>query len=188
MPDQYVTLVVVCEDLQHRVFLYRFLIEKGVVPRRIQFQQCPKGRGDAIQWVKSKHVREVAQLRKRPHILRGVVTVADADNCTVKDRKSQFDTELESIGQKPRQPNEPIALVIPRRQIETWILHLRGVAVDENKKCKHFRGNESNCSAEVKRFAQKCPGGMNKDDLPSLQDGCSELSRLLQYPGKDRKG
>ena len=116
-----------------------------------------------------------------------MVTVADADKLTVKDRKNQFDAALEADGQKPRQPNEPIAVVIPRRQIETWILHLRGEAVDENQVCPYFRGNESSCAAEVKRFAEKCPGAMSGSDLPSLHDGCSELNRLLQYPSGNRK-
>ncbi len=187
MPDQYVNLVVRCEDLQHQVFLYRFLIEKGVTPRRIDIQHCPKARGDAIHWVKTEHVCEIAQLRKRPHLLKGVVTVADADKLTVEDRKNQFDAALVADGQRPRQPNEPIAVVIPRRQIETWILHLRGEVIDETREYPHFRGNERSCAAEVKRFADRCPGSMSKDDPPSLHDGCSELNRLLQYPTRDRR-
>jgi len=78
-----------------------------------------------------------------------VVTVADADNLTVQDRKIEFDAALKADGQKPRQPDEPIAVVVPRRQIETWILHLRGEHVDENQQCPHFRGHERSCAGEA---------------------------------------
>lgn len=186
MPNRFVTVIVRCEDLQQRVFFYRLLREKGIHPRTIDIQHCPRGRGDAMQWVKSEHVREVAQLRKRAHLMRGVLTIADADNLAVKDRKSQLDAALVADGQKPRQLNEPIALVIPRRQIETWILFLRGEEVDEEQQCPHFTGKESGCAPEAKKFAQKCPGGMSKQDLPSLHDGCGELNRLLKHQNKDR--
>lgn len=53
--------------------------------------------------------------------------VIDADMGDVGDRTRQLREALE----QPREANEAILHFIPRRHIETWILHLKGEDVDE---------------------------------------------------------
>lgn len=119
MSKRYASVVVPCEDIQQRVFLYRYLIEKGIGPRAIRIEQCPAGRGDAKQWVTQQHVIEVRALRRKPHLSIALITMLDADDLSVADRKQELDTALAASGQERRQPSERIAVLAPRRNIET---------------------------------------------------------------------
>ncbi|MBM4040008.1 MAG: hypothetical protein FJ290_16005 [Planctomycetes bacterium] len=177
MSRRYTTVIVRCEDLQQRVFLYRYLIEKGVGRREVQVQHSPKG--DAKHWVRQQHVIEVRALRKKPHLSIALVTMLDADNRTVAERKEELDAALAASGQERRQLSERIAVLVPRRNIETWIHRLRGNTVNESDSYPRLRGKESRCCEAVREFAWRCPTRMVADDPPSLRDGCEELTRLL---------
>ena len=43
--DSYTSLVVLCEDRQQEVFARRFLERCGVIPKRIRYRTCPRGKG-----------------------------------------------------------------------------------------------------------------------------------------------
>jgi len=181
MPDRYTQLAVCCEDLQQRCFVYQYLTSKGLNARRIRFRQCPAGRGgDAKHFVCMKHVEEVRAVRAKRHLKAGVISILDADNATVAQRKAELDSALQKERQQPRQATERIGVLVPRRNIETWIHALLGEAVDEVTSYRHFRGDESSCYGAVQEFVRRCPDGMRSDDLPSLQDGCKELTSFLK--------
>jgi hypothetical protein len=179
MPEKYTRIVVRCEDLQQRCFIYRCLVEKGYGPRSVDIKHCPTGRGDAKQYVREQHAREVRAVRARPHVTGGVISMADADTDTVEKRKRDMDDSLAASGQNRRQPGERIAVLVPRRNIETWIHHLHGEQVNETDKYPKFRGDESACDPAARAFAARCPAGIREDDLPSLKDGCTELTRFF---------
>jgi len=180
MSDRYTQVAVCCEDLQQRCFVYRYLTRKGLKARRIRFRKCPAGKGgDAKQFVRVNHVAEVKAMRAKPHLRAGVIAILDADKATVAQRKAELDNTLQEEGQRPRHASERIAVVVPRRNIETWIHALLGEAVDEATSYRRFRGDESSCYPAVDDFVTRCPDGMRSDDLPSLQDGCTELTSFL---------
>jgi hypothetical protein len=179
MSRRYTSVVVRCEDLQQRVFLYRLLIEKGIGRREIRIEHAPAGRGDAKRWVRRHHVTEVRALRCKPHLTVALLTMLDADDRTVVDRKRELDEALTADGQDRRQPSERIAVLVPRRNIETWIHRLLGNLVNETDTYPRYRGRESRCHEAVREFVRRCPAAMVPDDPPSLRDGCEELTRLL---------
>lgn len=179
MSKRYTSLVVRCEDLQQRVFLYRYLIEKGIGRREIQIGHSPSGRGDAKRWVMQQHVIEVRALRGKPHLSIALITMLDADDRSVPDRKQELDGALAGGSQERRQPSERIAVLVPRRNIETWIHRLEGHVVNESDSYPRYRGAESHSGEAVREFVQRCPARMVPDDPPSLRDGCEELTRLL---------
>jgi hypothetical protein len=179
MSKRYSSVIVRCEDLQQRVFLYRYLIEKGIGRRDVQVSHCPAGRGDAKQWVTDQHVVEVRALRGKPHFSVALITMLDADDRSLADRKRELDEALVSSGQERRRPSERIAVLVPRRNIETWIHRLRGEAANESDSYPRYRGEESRCREAVDEFVRRCPAHMVPDDPPSLRDGCEELTRLL---------
>ncbi len=181
---RYVTVVVRCEDLQQRCFIYRYLTEKGLHYRTISIQHCPRGRGDAKQWVREQYVLEVRVLRAKTFLATGTIAMLDADVDSVEDRKKELDAALRNAGQEARRPDEPIAVVVPRRNIETWIHHLLGQAVNEEDSYPHLRGEESRCAPAVAEFVGRCPGAMTSSDPPSLRDGCQELTRFLAFQQK----
>lgn len=170
-------IIVRCEDLQQRCFLYRFLVEKGIHPRAIQIKHCPGG--DAKRFVFDEHPVQVKALRTVPHLSKAVISMIDADDCTVADRKKQCDEALAASGLQPRAASERIAVLTPRRNIETWVHHLLGEAVNEHDEYPKFRGEERKCAPAAKVFAGRCPNRMLDEDIPSLRDGCMELKRIL---------
>jgi len=179
MSKRYTSVVVRCEDLQQRVFLYRYLIEKRIRPHEIRIEQSPAGRGDAGHWVTQQHPIEVRALRSKPHLSLALITMLDADTRSVDDRKRELDDALAASGQDRRRPSERIAVLVPRRNIETWIHRLEGNAVNESDSYPRHRGAESRCREAVGEFVRRCPAHMADDDPPSLRDGCEELTRLL---------
>jgi hypothetical protein len=54
----------------------------------------------------------------------------DADSMTVDQRGRQLSNELRAAGFAGR-GDEPIAVLIPKRHVETWLRALLGSAVDE---------------------------------------------------------
>lgn len=123
-------------------------------------------------------VSEVANLRKSLYA-RASIAVTDADDLSVEDRKRW----LESVANPPREGNEAIVFLIPRRTIETWIWYLAGNAVDEEQKYKAKDGGpvRGEVSSEVKkRFADYIQTGQVPfSDCPaSLEDAREEFGRI----------
>ncbi len=177
MPNRPTRIIVRCEDVQQRVFIYRCLCKNGIHQRAIQIRNSPGG--DAKQFVLDQYPTEVKALRRTPHVSQAVISMIDADDRTTEDRKREHDSALKKSGQEHRNNREKIAILVPRRNIETWIHHLLGEAVDEHGKYPRFRGKESKCAPAAEEFARRCPNDMRDTDLPSLHDGCAELQRIL---------
>ena len=179
MANNRVQVIVRCEDLQQRCFIYRFLVEKGFDRRNINIKNSPSGKGAATQWVLKQYPVEVKALRSGPPASKRLISIIDADVETVDERKRQHDDALVSAGQERRSNGERIAVVVPKRNIETWIYHLLGsLCINETDVYLKFRGEERECAPAAEDFAQRCPNNMQAGDLPSLRDGCAELQRL----------
>lgn len=183
MAKRRVTLVILCEDLQQEVFTRRYFMSRfGLGERDIRVERNIKGKGSGEQYVRQNYPQEVRSYRsKSPHLssLR-LVVVIDADTDTVKQRMSKLDMELANHGQQHRQPQEKIAVFIPKRNIETWIHYSMGEIVDEQIAYQKFTNNESACRPYVERLARNiCPAGLPEDAPPSLHAACDELQRIL---------
>jgi hypothetical protein len=184
MPSNRVKVVVRCEDLQQRCFIYRFLIEKGIEGHDINIKNSPNGKGAATQWVLQQYPIEVQALRSGPRASKSFISIIDADNCNVIDRKCQHDEVLKTSNQEPRGDNERIAIVVPKRNIETWIHYLDPShgdvqPINEMDEYPKFRRNERKCAPAAEEFARRCPNNITANDLDSLRDGCAELQRIF---------
>jgi hypothetical protein len=181
MPSKPAEIIVRCEDLQQRVFIYRCLRNKGFSGRTIQIKHSPAG--DAKRFVLSQYPTQVKALRSAPHVCKALVSMLDADVRTVEEMKREHDKALEESRQEPRAEGERIAILVPRRNIETWIHHLHGATVNETDVYPRFRGEERKCAPAAMEFARRCPHEMRETDLPSLRAGCAELRRILNHQG-----
>ena len=177
MPNRPAEIIVRCEDLQQRVFIYRCLVEKGFRGHAIQVRQNPAG--DAKRFVLDQYPIQVKALRRAPHVCKALVSMLDADDRPVEERKREHDKALETSGEAQRTDTEKIAILVPRRNIETWIHHLLGKTVNENDTYPRFRGEERMCAPAAVEFARRCPHDMREADLPSLRAGCTELQRIM---------
>ena len=103
--------------------------------------QSPSGAGSGEQWVRERFVIEVEACRVRQAETR-LIVVIDADTHTVQARIEQLDSALREAGvhiipDETRMNRTPR----PRRNIETWILCLSDVEVNEETDYKNRREN-----------------------------------------------
>jgi hypothetical protein len=100
----------------------------------------------------------------------------DADTASIHDRRQELDKSLIQAGLDRRSNTDPIVILIPKRNIETWIHFLRGNSVDENTVYPKLK-YQSDCEPEIQRFHEICPNNMPEDAPDSLKEGCEELKR-----------
>lgn len=164
-------IVLLCEDAQHEAFGRRFLEQCGWRKQQIRVERSPKGETCGEQWVRERYPGEVDGLR-RSHVARALVVLIDADKHT--SRADQLEDSLRNHNLAERRDDEAIAILIPRRNIETWIHHLRGNAVDETTAYPHLT-RERECIDAVKTLKARCDQGEPVvTSPPSLQQACLE--------------
>jgi hypothetical protein len=96
--------------------------------------------GGNVKWVLRMFPQEVLACRQRTKKAKTLlIVVADADDNTVEARRRQCNDALSVAGYPLLQQSEPVALLIPRRHIETWIRCLLGEEVSEVENCKPHR-------------------------------------------------
>ena len=175
-------LVVIPEDKLSSTFAMKTLKNFGYEKRDVRIIPVPAGKGAGEQHIRKRYVEEVNTYRKnRNHQNIGILAVIDADNKSVDERSRQLDGELKSKNQAGRTGNERIALWIPERHIETWLVHLCGGDVDEETETKTLRP-----SVDVKQAAEVFKRLFDKqkretvDTLPSIQTALQETTRILE--------
>jgi len=171
--------VILGEDLQQRVFVRRMLTLLGYPRNRIHEVPLPSGAGAGEAHVRRAFADDVREHRRRAARTRAVLVVMiDADTGTVKHRREQLALALTDGQIEPRHPDEPIALLIPRRNVETWVWHLLGRTVDEEKAHAKLTGRESDCQPAITRFVALRADPTSATGLPSLDEGVIESRRL----------
>ena len=185
MSDRAAQMIVLCEDLQHATFIRRLLKELGFPKRRIRVNRFPEEGGAADQYVRNHYPKEVEEhRRKSAHLHIGLVTAIDADENPVRYRYRQLNEELESESLDSRGADEQICILVPKRNIETWIYALFGEDVNETTDYCNETGygkleNEGNCQPAVEQLVEYLRHGIPDDLIPSLRRGCQELNERL---------
>lgn len=178
MSNRYSEVVVLCEDSTHLNFVRRYLIQRGIERRRVRGKVAPSGRGAGSQYVLKGYPKEVNAIRSKPHLRAGLVAIIDADALSIKERLGQLEKLLVEDGQTGRGETERIAVLSPKRNIETWIFHLLGNAVDEEAGYKN-RVSSSDLKPSVAAFKEICPQKSAEISVPSLRYACEELTAFL---------
>ena len=178
MADRYTQVVILCEDIMHLSFVRRYLIHRGIQPRRIRGNVSPAGRGAGSQYVLKNYPVEVKSLRSRPHVRAGLLAVIDADASSVDDRLRQLEQSLAHDGQPGRGDAERIGLLAPKRNVETWVFRLLGnEANEEDDYKKHV--SPSDVKESVAAFTVMCPARADTIPLPSLKHACREFTAFI---------
>ncbi len=173
-------IIVFCEDKAHEVFVKRFLKKGwGVKPRAIRVPPYPNGKRSGKKHVLDNISLEAEALRGR-HASTILLVIQDADELSVAQVKSNLDAKL----LPSRNNNEPIAYIIPKWHIETWIAYLDGENVDEADK-NTYKNNYGKIS-ELKdahpfidRLADNCRENIQLELPPnSLVAACEEFNRI----------
>lgn len=181
MTKRQVEVTILCEDIQQQVFARRFLINCGFHPRKIRLLPLPQGKKSGEQYVRQKYPAEVKAYRSKSSY-RSVclVVLIDADTKTVDERLRQLDKALEEASQTKRLLTEKIAVLVPKRNIDTWIFYLKGEVVDEEKIYPKLI-KESDCEPLIKILSDQYNNStlLNSNAPPSLILAYSELQKIM---------
>jgi hypothetical protein len=169
-------VTILCEDKLHQQFVFRYLRKAGFGTHEVVPGDLPGDSGGAgDQWVLERYAAAVREHRRRA-AKGALIVVLDADTEEVGRRTRQLDGLLKSAGLDPRSDGEAIVHLIPRRNIETWILHLCGQNVDEVNDEKRPGVDKMVTDAVATLFGWS--GNPPADCLPSLRTAVQELKRL----------
>ncbi len=172
------SVIVLVEDQRQQVFVRRLLEKLGFRRHQIRYEPLvPSGSGE--QWVRNNYVRIVEDCRYRNRSRRAstaAVIAIDADGLSVQDRLKQFDAKLKL------EVDDLVIRLIPKRNIETWILCLTGRRVNEESDYK--RTTEEVTSEKIAQAADiLCNWGRVNTIVPeycidSLQQAILEIRKL----------
>ena len=169
-----VRIVLLCEDAATNTFVRRFLSKRNFSQRDIQ--TIPFTSGSAEYWVRKKYPNELKAICSRQNVF--LIVVIDADTHTTQSRRSQLDDECRTQQVPARKSEDPVIIIVPRRNIETWFAYLDGISVDEEKKYPR------RTSTEQRFFADKLYRMCHEDQKlrppvpPSLDESCQEYRKL----------
>jgi len=174
-------VIVLIEDSRQQQLVFRYLRRIGLEPHAMRFVLPTSGSGE--QWVRERFPIEVDAYRRRSaRTATKLIAVIDADNLTVQDRLGQLDQKLqENAFELIRMEADQVARLVPRRNIETWILCLNGTAVDEETDYKRTRNDWAELirPAADALYTWSRPNAQVPDHcVPSLRHGIGELRRL----------
>ncbi len=141
MSDRVSKAVLLCEDPEHQRLMLAFLKKCGVPNpgRMLRPIVASKMReGGNVGWVIERFPDQFRAVRQRQRSRANslLIVMIDADECSVEERKRELNRRAEEAGLDPIKPDDPLALIIPKRHIETWIRSLLGDSVTEDVDCK----------------------------------------------------
>ena len=168
-------VIVLTEDRRQQTFVRRYLERANYSYHQIQLEPLPAGRGSGEQWVRQRYAKNVEAYRARAaRAATALVVVIDADTRTVSHRIGQL---RESA---VRGTDEKISHLIPKRNIETWILCLRGNAVDEETDYHDEQGIEDQIKPAAETFFDwsRPNAGLSAHCVESLRLAIPEIQRL----------
>ncbi len=181
-------VTILAEDQPQQRFAYRYLRRRGYLIHEIHQEELPV-QGGGEHWVRQQYAKIVKTHRAQAASPRtGVVVVIDADTGLVGRRTQQLREALDDAAAQPRTPIERIAHLIPKRNIETWILCLNdtrpnGQPVNENDDYKGHResrniGDQIKPAAETFFDWSRTNAAVPAHCVDSLRTAIPEIRRL----------
>ena len=171
-----VNVVLLCEDLQHEVFVRRFLRAQNVGVGDLRVEKCSAG--SAEQFVRQRYPKELGALRRR-HARSHLIVVLDGDAAGVQRRKASLTAACQSAGIDDRALDGSVTVLVPTWNVETWLAYAAGASVDESKSDYPRLATPSDCQQHVVALAAMCAAGHLRQPAPaSLIDACAEYERF----------
>lgn len=126
-------VIVLAEDDRHQRLVRQYLYRLGRSRHDIRVEPLPSGRGCGEQWARERYPKAVTSYRGRsPRAETALIVAIDADTGDVEQRLRQLRKALDQAGLAACTEGEAIVHLIPKRNVETWVLCLSGRQVDEN--------------------------------------------------------
>jgi len=174
-------IILLLEDSRHQQFIYRYLKRLGFGTHSMRVEKSPSGAGSAEQWVRERFAIEVEARRSRQAGTK-LIVIVDADLHSVRQRIGQLDQALQEAGVPiiADDANE-IARLVPKRNIETWVLCLNGDVVDEFADYKGARDSWTSLThvaSEILYSWTRTNAVLPTSCVESLRFGIGELRRV----------
>ncbi len=172
-------LIVLCEDNAQERFLGG--LEMGMGYRRVRLVRLPAGQGSGELHVRRNYAAEVRAHRSKRNAqpMLALITMLDADVVTTDHRHQQLAYELANDGQAPRQPEERIAILVPKRHVESWVKFLETGVGDEAGRYDNNQFSLPQCRVAGENLAEKRSANALPAGTPaSLLRAWDELNRL----------
>ena len=170
-------VIVLCEDKQQQVFVRRFMKSKTNHP--IRMISPPQGRGSGEQFVREQYPRQLRALRAAT-VNAVLIVMIDGDAAGLVGRIRQLDESCRLSRITPRTDADRVVLLVPERNIETWLAYLDGTTVDDATNYPKL-GKQSHCKEHVRALAAMCDGRQLRQPAPqSLIAACGEYRSVLR--------
>jgi hypothetical protein len=134
LSERVANINILCEDQEQQNLIRRYL--NCLNMKNARYEPVPGKTGSGSQYVRTQFPKLVAVCRgtlgKRTKCL--LIVMTDADNLTVLARERTLHDELTSANHPAITSEEPIVILIPKWQVETWIKCLLGQVMDEDDK------------------------------------------------------
>lgn len=170
-------VVVIAEDDRTHSFVWAFLKKLNYRRHHYQPRRLPSGCGE--QFVREEFAKEVKALRSRSAST-VLIAVVDADNGTVDERIRQLAGSLRAKDMLERSDAEPIAILVPKRNIETWIYCLAGQPVNEADDYKPRLGSAGDARiADSVREAAHAFYELTRPNSPKPSQSIASLERAI---------
>lgn len=176
-------VIVLAEDERHQRLTYRYLQRLSYSRRDVRFEPLPNGRGCGEQWVRERYPNSVRGFRARSaHAHTALIVTIDADAGEVNRRIHQLENALLGDDLAPRTAAERIIHLIPKRNIETWVLNLNGHPVDEETDYSRHAGVDDLMVPAAQTLFEwtRVNATIAPHCVPSLRLAIDELRRLEQ--------
>ena len=172
-------VVLICEDRQHSKFATQFLDDMGWRGVKVRVEMSPRGKGSGEYGARKKLLEELHAYRalknKSHHVL---IAIIDADTKTITDIHTICKNDFKKAGIDFRKANEAVAIIIPRRNIETWIHYSNGNIVNETTNYK--LRTQHGCPQAAAKLAGYCKTNSLPSDAPaSLAAACEEYNHRI---------
>ncbi len=140
-------VILLCEDNLTSILLRSYLERRGIY-HGLRVNVSPKGRGAAENWIIQHYPEQVnAYIKQKARTYTWLIVCIDADTGTVPGHIEQLNASLRQSGNQRLRDinfeNEAIARLVPRRNVETWILVLTGTSVNEVDDYSHSKDKEA---------------------------------------------
>lgn len=171
-----VEVVLLCEDEQSACFARRFLKELGYKAWQLREEKPPLGKGSGEQWVRERMPIELRAMRDAHS--KALIVMTDSDAMGAQERAETLRRKCLDEGVEWRRADEAVLLIIPARNIETWLAWLRGESVDETQTYRKY-ASESDCRDQARELVGMCRSGKLRQPAPSsLVTACEEWNRM----------
>lgn len=174
------SIILLCEDLQTESFVRRFLLHRNFRGRDVLTVPIPGGKQSGEQWVRTSYPDQLRAIRRRQKTV--LLVVIDADTNTTSLRRRQLNQECRRRQVTPIS-TDPVIIVIPKRNIETWFHFLKHqTPVDETVTYRKLN-RASDCHPLADELHRICHERQRLPDFapPSLKEACLEYPKLTRF-------